>query len=506
MNTPLPPIAKTRNLALPGESRIERAFARIADSDLRTGNAVALLKDAGENYPAWLAAIHSATRVVHFENFIIADDDTGRAFGEALMERARAGVTVRVLYDWLGTSWRALPSFWNRLRKAGVQVRVSNPPRLTDPFWIRRNHRKVITVDGSRGFVAGLCISNSWRGSDIAEPWRDTGLSIEGPVVADLDAAFAESWARAGDPIDRGEFLDPQGIPAAGDVAARVICGEPGMFRTYRFDQFIASMAQRNLWLTDAYFVATTSYVQALGEAARDGVDVRLLVPGSSDVPVLQPIVRAGYRSLIEAGIRVFEWNGSMMHAKTAVADGRWARVGSTNLNVASWATNWELDVAVEDTGIAEAMEAMYLEDLANATEIVPGTLTRRRQATNMRSRRLGSRLKRGGVRRLAAGALALSNSVGRTMGSRSLTATEASSIAIIGLALLALAIVLILFPALIVAPIVIALVWLGMALLIRSFRLKRRVQLRHRKLKLRRRINKEKMTERKDGAVSAGE
>ena len=123
-----------------------------------------------------------------------------------------------------------------------------------------------------------------------------------------------------------------------------------------------------------------------------------------------------------------------MMHAKTAVADGRWVRVGSTNLNMASWATNWELDIAIEDAGIAEAMEAMYLEDLANATEIVPGSRhPPSRQSQNMRSRRLGSRLKRGGVRRLAAGALALSNSVGRTMRSRSLTATEASSIAVIG-------------------------------------------------------------------------
>jgi cardiolipin synthase len=507
MNSPLSQISQVRprNILIAGESRIERAFARIADSDLRTGNSVRLLKDAGENYPAWLAAIGSATRVVHFENFIIADDDIGRAFGEALMERALAGVTVRVLYDWLGTSWRAMPSFWSRLRKAGVEVRVFNPPRLTDPFFIRRNHRKVITIDGTSGFVAGLCVSNNWRGSDVAEPWRDTGLAVEGPVVADLDAAFAESWSRAGKPIDRNEFLDPQEIPKAGDIAARVICGEPGMFRTYRFDQFIASMAQRNLWLTDAYFVATTSYVQALGEAARDGVDVRLLVPGSSDLPVLQPIVRAGYRSLIEAGIRVFEWNGSMMHAKTAVADGRWARVGSTNLNMASWATNWELDVAIEDAGLAEAMEAMYLEDLENATEIVPGSLTRRRQARNMRSRRSGFR-KRGGVRRLAAGALALSNSVGKTMNSRSLTATEASSIAVIGLALVALAVVLVLVPALIVAPVVIGLGWLGIALLIRSFRLKRRVQLRRRKLKLRRKRHKEEADRQKNDTVSAAE
>ncbi len=470
---------------------MERAFSRIADSDLRHGNAVRLLKDSRDNYPAWLEAIRSAERVIHFENFIIANDETGRRFAEALMERARAGVKVRVLYDWLGSSFRALPAFWRRLREAGVEARVFNPPRLTDPFWIRRNHRKLITVDGRIGFVSGLCISESWEGGKEAEPWRDTGISVEGPMVADLDAAFAESWVLAGmRAIPKSELPSADAIPHAGSMAARLISGEPGMFRTYRVDQFIAATAQRNLWLTDAYFVATTSYVQALGEAARDGVDVRLLVPGSSDVPALQPIVRAGYRSLIEAGIRVFEWNGSMLHAKTAVVDGRWARVGSTNLNFASWATNWELDVIVEDKTFAEAMEAMYLEDLANATEIVPGWQSRRRRARNMRSRR-AHRFKRGGVRRLAAGALALSSSIGKAMGSRSLTATETSSIAIIGFALLALAALITAFPVVIISPLVIALVWFGLALLIRALRLKRRVRLRRRKMAIRRRLSR---------------
>ncbi|WP_457091313.1 phospholipase D-like domain-containing protein [Microvirga sp. P5_D2] len=480
--------------------RMERAFARIADSDLRLGNNVALLRDSKENYPAWIEAIQSAERIIHFENFIIADDKTGHLFSEALMERARAGVKVRVLYDWLGSSFRALPPFWRRMREAGVEARVFNPPRLTDPFWIRRNHRKLITVDGRVGFVSGLCISDSWVGGKEVEPWRDTGISLEGPVVADLDAAFAESWVLAGmKPIPKTELPDADSIAPLGSTAVRLISGEPGMFRTYRVDQFIAATAQRNLWLTDAYFVATTSYVQALGEAARDGVDVRLLVPGSSDVPALQPIVRAGYRSLIEAGIRVFEWNGSMLHAKTAVVDGRWARVGSTNLNIASWATNWELDVVVEDASFAEAMETMYLEDLANATEIVPGWQSRRRQARRMRSRR-DRRFKRGGVRRLAAGALALSSSIGKAMGSRSLTATEASSIAIIGCVVLALAVLITLFPVLIISPIVIGLIWFGLALLIRAFRLKRRVRLRHRKLQLRRRLSQRKKTEATSG------
>src|SRR5918993_5340726 len=125
------------------ELRMERAFSRIADSDLRQGNAVALLRDSRENYPTWLEAIRSARTVIHFENFIIADDESGREFADALMERVHAGVKVRVLYDWLGSSFRALPGYWKRLRAAGVEAKVFNPPRLTDPFWVRRDHRKV---------------------------------------------------------------------------------------------------------------------------------------------------------------------------------------------------------------------------------------------------------------------------------------------------------------------------------------------------------------------------
>jgi cardiolipin synthase len=471
----------------PDGGRLERAFSRIADSELRHGNAVTLLRDAGENYPAWLAAIRGAQTLVHFENFIVADDVTGRIFADALIERAEAGVRVRVMYDWLGSTGRALPRFWARLRNAGIEVRVFNPPRLTAPFWIRRNHRKLITVDGRIGFVSGLCISDSWNGHGNAEPWRDTGVSLKGPVVADLDAAFAESWALAGPPIARGDLPVAEEIAPAGDVPARVVSGRPGMFRTYRLDQFVAATAQRTLWLTDAYFVATTAYVQALAEAARDGVDVRLLVPGSNDVPVLQPVIRAGYRSLIEAGIRVFEWNGPMLHAKTAVADGRWSRVGSTNLNLASWATNWELDVVVEDTGFASAMEAMYLEDLGNAAEIVPGRHSRRRQARALRRGR-AFRSRRGSVGRFAAGAIALSNTVGTAIAgsSRSLTATEARSIATIGFLLLAAAVLITVLPILIVLPLVITLTWFGVALLARALRLQGRVRARKRQLRRR--------------------
>src|SRR5262245_38721737 len=145
----------------------------------------------------------------------------------------------------------------------------------------------------------------------------------------------------------------------------------------YRLDQMIAAAASETLWLTDAYFAGTTPYVQALSAASRDGVDVRLLVPQATDLPVVRALSRSGYRPLLEAGVRVYEWNGPMIHAKTAVADGRWARIGSTNLNPASWVNNWELDVVIEDKRIGDEMERMFLNDLENATEMV---LTERRR------------------------------------------------------------------------------------------------------------------------------
>jgi cardiolipin synthase A/B len=480
----LPPIAAAVN------SSLGRALARVTGSDLRLGNEVRLLQDAQENYPAWLAVIRGAERAIHFENFIVADDATGRAFAEALAERAAAGIRVRVLYDWLGSSGRASPRYWDELRQAGADVRVFNPPRLSSPFWIHRNHRKLITVDGRIGFVSGLCVADSWKGKGRAEPWRDTGISLAGPIVGDLDATFAATWAAAGDPLPPGELLEPEQIAATGDVAARVVSGRPGLFRIYRLDQLIAATARRRIWLTDAYSIATSSYVQALAEAAHDGVDVRLLVPGVSDVPVLQPIVRAGYRPLIAHGIRVFEWNGSMLHAKTAVVDGQWSRVGSTNLNLASWATNWELDVVVEDARFGEAMEAMFLRDLENATEIVPTRSTKRARTTFPRQGRKRRRSTPRDMGRFAAGAIALSHTIGSTVaGSRSLNATEARSVATIGFMLLAVAALVTLFPVFVIAPLAITLIWFGLALVSRAVRLWARIRRARRATRRRNRV-----------------
>jgi cardiolipin synthase A/B len=397
----------------------EQVFSRTAGAPLEKGNSVRILKDAKENYPAWIAAISGAQKYVHFETYIIHDDDTGLTFANLLARKAKEGVLVKVLYDWLGAFGKTPRRFWNRLRAAGVEVRCFNPPHIDSPFgWLTRDHRKMISVDGETAFVTGLCVGHMWVGDPqrSIEPWRDTGVVIRGPAVADIDLAFAQMWEVVGKPLAEDELNEPEAIPPAGDVALRVVASSPNTGGLYRLDQLIAALAENSLWLTDAYYVGATPYVQALRSAAMDGVDVRLLVPGSTDIPVFQSVSRAGYYPLLEAGIRVFEWNGPMIHAKTAVADGRWARVGSTNLNLASWIGNYELDVAVEDEGFAGAMEEMYLEDLSRATEIVLSEHRVRAVGTKARWSLKQKRTVSGSVTRAGAGAIRLGSTVGAAM------------------------------------------------------------------------------------------
>ena len=452
----------------------DQTFARAAGAPLVPGNAIRILKDARENYPAWLDAIASARSTIHFETYIIHRDEVGLQFAEALADKARQGVRVRVLYDWLGSFSFSLRRRWPVLVQAGVEVRSFNPPRIDSPFgWLSRDHRKVITVDGRLGFVSGLCVGRRWVGEPERhiDPWRDTGVVIEGPAVGDLEMAFAETWAAAGPPLPRTDAPGRTAIPAAGTVMARIVASAPTTAQLYRLDQLIAAGARRTLWLTDAYFVGTTLYVQALKSAATDGVDVRLLVPGASDVPFVRSLSRAGYRPLLEAGVRVFEWNGPMLHAKTAVADSRWARVGSTNLNLTGWLGNWELDVAVEDEMFAKAMEAMYLDDLSRATEVV---LTRRRrvllsQRPSPHRRQPHTRMP-GSGRRAVAGALGIGSAVEAAITNRRvLGPAEARVMASAGLLLLVVSAVAMKWPKVVAIPLSVVLAWVALSLFFRA-------------------------------------
>ena len=251
-----------------------------------------------------------------------------------------------------------------------------------------------------------------------------------------------------------------------------VLASEPTRGGIFRLDQFIATVARRTLWLTDAYYVGAPPYVEALRAAARDGVDVRLLVPGTSDLPLTQAFSRAGYRPLLEAGIRVFEWNGSMLHAKTAVADGRWSRVGSSNLNISSWLANYELDVVVDDDGFGERMEQMYLDDLANATEIVLSTRNRVRPLRDAGPLHLNPM--RGSAGRAAASALRIGNTVGAALTNRRvLGPAEAGMMAKFGSGLSATAVLAVFFPRAVAIPFALLGGWIGISLLVRAWKLK---------------------------------
>jgi cardiolipin synthase len=447
-----------------------QALSRAAGAPLVPGNTVRVLRDAGEHYPVWLAAIEAAQRTVFFENYIFADDEVGREFVDALATKARCGVHVRVIYDWLG-SFGVRHRLWRPLVEAGGEVRCFNPPHFASPLgWLVRDHRKMLAVDGRIGFVTGLCVSRKWLGDPDrgVAPWRDTGIEVRGPAVADIEQAFGQTWAAIGPPLAADELTPPAQITQAGDVALRVLAAVPNIAGLYRLDQLIAAMARERLWLTDAYFLGMAPYVQALRAAALDGVDVRLLVPGSSDLPLVSSLSRAGYRPLLEAGIRVFEWNGSMLHAKTAVADGRWARIGSSNLNVASWLGNYELDVAVEDRRFAAAMEQMHEEDIASATEIV---LDAHRHVCTTGNRVHARPTRSGGsTARAAASALRIGNTVSAAITDRRvLGAAEAAIMIGAGFALLGLAIIGIVWPFALALPLALLSGWVAVALLLRG-------------------------------------
>jgi len=465
-----PPAAREEMRALG-----DLAFSRAAGAPLVAGNAVRVLRNAVENYPAWEAAIESARHTIHMEMYIIHNDRVGRRFIQLLAKKAREGVAVRLLYDWFGCGWSPWLGLFRPIERAGGDVRCFNPPTPTAILgWTRRDHRKLLTIDSRRAFVSGLCIGADWEGH--AErgraPWRDTGVEILGPAVSDAEYAFAGTWKLAGGTLDDATLTRVEDNPIAGNVSLRLIPTEPFAWSMLQLDLMVTAMARRSLWITDAYFLGHGPYIQSLCRAAADDVDVRLLLPQGSDVGWTVPASRTLYRTLLQAGVRIFEWGGSMIHAKTAVADGRWARIGSTNLNLSSWLGNWELDVAIEDEGVARTLEAQYEEDLAASIEIVLGH--RRRLSANL-PRNPRARAQRS-ARRVMRTVSAMGRSMGAAVtGNRRLEEFEFAPLLTFGVLLIGIATLTIWRPAVIAWPIALFAGWTGISFVIESALLWRR-------------------------------
>ena len=367
----------TRARTVPADDGLVAAIDRVTGTRPIGGNLLQHHPDSPRALDAMLELIAHAERWIHFENYIIRDDATGRRFADALAERARAGVRVRVAYDALG-SFGTSRRFWRALRAAGVEVRVFHPllsPHLLDA--IARDHRKLLVVDGARAMLGGLCIGDEWAGDPARGrlAWRDTMIAVCGPGAAAADRAFARVWEQAPGGGDAGTPLPADELEAdpaeCGGSMVRIVAGAPGRARVYRAVQLLAAAARERLWITDAYLIAPPPLYAALLDAARSGVDVRLLVPGTSDLPVMRNFTRGGYRDLLRAGARIFEWQGPMLHAKTLLVDQRWARVGSSNLNVSSLLGNYELDLLAECEELTAALAHQFLRDLGRSSEIV---------------------------------------------------------------------------------------------------------------------------------------
>jgi cardiolipin synthase len=358
-----------------------RGLWRIAQADVSSGNRVRLLRDGSETFEAMIALIDGARATVDLEGYIFRADEVGRRFARALGDAVRRGARVRVTVDWIGRMGTPR-AFFDRMRAEGCDVRIFNPPGFRR--WlgvVPRDHRKLLVVDGGAGVTGGIGIGNEWRTGVLkrrAAPWRDTAVLVEGPAALDMAQAFELMWRRVTGVErrwskrylmrpSRGAHLDP-----AVDRGALVgiVEGEPGRRRVARALQIQAVSAERSIWIASAYFVPSLSEVEALTGAARDGVDVRVLVPHRYDHPWIRLLTRRYYRRLLANGVRLWEWQGEMMHAKTSVVDGRWVRVGSTDFNPLGVAINFELDAVIEDPALGAEAERMFLRDLEGSREV----------------------------------------------------------------------------------------------------------------------------------------
>jgi cardiolipin synthase len=358
-----------------------RGLWRIAAANVSSGNRVRLLHDGPQTFDEMLELIHKSQSSVALESYILRSDEVGERFSDALLAAAKRDVRCRVITDWIGARGTA-SSFYKTLRKAGVDIRVFNPPGMR--AWLGllpRDHRKLLVVDEAIGVTGGVGIGREWLqgvANQRRTRWRDAAVRIEGPAAADMLQSFENMWRRVSRHERRGSHRllkkRPSGAhldPATHEPSlVGIIEGEPLRLRVARALQMQAIAAERSIWIASAYFTPSWAEVEALTGAARDGVDVRILVPSRNDHPWVTLLTRGYYRRLLTNGVRVWEWKGEMMHAKTSVVDGRWVRVGSTDFNMLGVALNFELDALVEDREVGREAEERFLTDLEDSHEV----------------------------------------------------------------------------------------------------------------------------------------
>lgn len=381
------------------------AVRQEAQAPFTTGNAVRALIDGPQTLDAIGTAIDGAKHHIHFETYIFADDEVGRRVADQLIRKRGEGIEVRVLYDALG-SVSTPAAFFDELRQKGIEVLAFRPltPVNTLLFWKlnNRDHRKIIVVDGRIGFTGGINVSGAYSQSSASKPgpeagldagWRDTHVRIEGPAVQQLQALFFATWIRAGGKLDESSsHYHPRMTHQGGEPVAIVASDGADSSEAAIYAVYLATIrhATRRIWLTQAYFAPNAQFRAALIDAARRGVDVRIVVPGFTDSGLIFHAARAYYDELLSGGVRLFEQRDALLHAKTAVVDGIVSTVGSANLDMRSFIHNNEANAIVASRDFGKIMESTFERDLKASREL---------KLDDWRSRGLLPRFKEAGSR-----------------------------------------------------------------------------------------------------------
>ncbi len=371
---------------------------------LIAGNKVTLLYDGPQTMASMMQAIAAAKDHINLETYIFDQDQIGLQFAQLLIERQKAGVQVHVIYDAVGT-FGTPQTFFDNMRDAGIRLVAFNPinPLKRLGFWSpnNRDHRKLLVVDGKVAFTGGVNISGDYANSSLFRSknrdaskvgWRDTHIRVEGPAVAAMQWEFLTSWASQQAPeLADNNFFPP--LTNVGDKLVRVLASGPdGDQDIYAAHILAIDSAVKSIHITSAYFVPDVQVMQALVRAARRGVDVKIILPGVTDVGLVLYAGHSFYEEMLSSGIRVYELQISVLHAKTAVIDRLWSTVGSVNIDTRSFLHNYELNLVVLDNAFAESLESAFEEDLRYSTEVT---------AEQWAKRPLARKLKEWAARRL---------------------------------------------------------------------------------------------------------
>lgn len=357
----------------PGSTEFVEWTSSFLNSQIFQGGEVTLLQNGDAFYSSMLEAIRRAEDSVNFEVYIFEPDEIGRQFIDAFKERARAGVEVRLLLDGFG-AMKLKKRYREELRQAGVTVSRFRPPTPRNLVrFYRRSHRRAIVVDGKIGFTGGAAISKKWKGN-VTNPheWRDSMTRVTGPMVAGIQSAFATNWVYCTGEVIAGPRFFPPVERGPGPCALSVVSSPSDALQPIRLLFWVSFInARRRLWICNSYFIPDQRLRAAVVDRARAGVDVRVLVPGNhTDAVPVQAAGRSYYEELLAAGVRIFEYEPAMMHAKTAVIDGTWSIIGSANLDERSMELNEENVLGIGDSDFARAIEQGVVEDLARSREI----------------------------------------------------------------------------------------------------------------------------------------